>query len=167
MRQNFDDMVEEWFPLKNGNLIVKLEGDEGLDDFDKARLVNTMPSHFVGYILSRSKRLRNEVFKQTDGFYNNSFYYADTESVYIHMKYWDDLVDIGFVEKSFGLGKNDYRKSGTFSAWFLAPKIKYCFVIDDFCVISAKRIFKGYSEGHRMIKLDELISLSEGKTVSG
>ena len=44
---------------------------------------------------------------------------------------------------------------------------KYCLVIDDFGIISAKRTFKGYSEEHRMIKLDDNISLSEGKTVSG
>ena len=31
----------------------------------------------------------------------------------------------------------------------------------------AKRIFKGYREEHRMIKLEDLISLSEIKTVSG
>ena len=36
-----------------------------------------------------------------------------------------------------------------------------------FGVISAKRTFKGYSEEHTMIKLEEYISLSEGKTVSG
>ena len=36
MRENFDDRVKEWFPLKNGNLIVKLEDDEGVDDYDKA-----------------------------------------------------------------------------------------------------------------------------------
>ena len=40
-------------------------------------------------------------------------------------------------------------------------------MIDDFGVISAKRTFKGYSEKHRMIKLNDLLSLSEGKTVSG
>ena len=44
---------------------------------------------------------------------------------------------------------------------------KYCLVIDDYGIISAKRTFKGFSEEHRMIKLDEYISLSEGKTVSG
>ena len=37
MRENFDDRVKEWFPLKNGNLIVKLEDDEGVDDYDKAK----------------------------------------------------------------------------------------------------------------------------------
>ena len=167
MRENFDDRVKEWFPLKNGNLIVKLEDDEGVDDYDKAKSINTMPSHFGSFILSHSKRLMNNVIKQIDGFYNNNIYYTDTDSLYIHKKYWSVLDDSEFVGKSLGLGKNDYGNSGIFYAWFLAPKIKYCLVIDDFGTISAKRTFKGYSEEHRMIKLDEYISLSEGKTVSG
>ena len=78
------------------------------------------------------------------------------------------MFDNGFVGKySVGLGKNDYGNSGIFYAWFLAPNTKYCLVIDDFGVISARKPFKGYSEEHRLKKLDEFISLSEGKTVSG
>ena len=167
MREKFDDRVKEWFPLKNGNLIVKLEDDEGVDDFDKAKSINTMPSHFGSYILSHSKRLMNVVFHEIDGFYNNMIYYTDTDSGYIHKKYWNKLDEKGYVGKKLGQGKNDYGDSGIFYAWFLAPKIKYCLVIDDFGIISAKRTFKGFSEEHRMIKLDEYISLSEGKTVSG
>ena len=167
MKENFNDRVKEWFPLKNGNLIVKLEDDEGVDDFDKAKSINTMPSHFGSCILSHSKRLMNDVIGQINGFYSNNIYYTDTDSLYIHKKHWSTLVDKGYVGKSLGLGKNDYGDSGIFYAWFLAPKIKYCSVIDDYGIISAKRTFKGYSEEHRMIKLDEYISLSEGKTVSG
>ena len=167
MRENFDDRVKEWFPLKNGNLIVKLEDDEGVDDFDKAKSINTMPSHFGSYILSHSKRLMNNVFREIDGFYSNNIYYGDTDSGYIHKKHWSTLVEKGFVGKSLGLGKNDYGNSGIFYPWFLAPKIKYCLVIEDFGIISAKRTFKGYSEEHRMIKLDAYISLSESRTVSG
>ena len=81
-------------------------------------------------------------------------------------KHWSTLVDKGFVGKSLGLGKSDYGNSGIFYAWFLAPKIKYCLVIDDCGIISAKRTFKGYSEEHRMIKLEEYTTISEGKTVS-
>ena len=55
MREKFDDRVKEWFPLKNGNLIVKLEDDEGIDDYDKAKSINTMPCHFVSNISSHSK----------------------------------------------------------------------------------------------------------------
>ena len=167
MRENFDDRVKEWFPLKNGNFIVKLEDDEGVDDYDKAKSINTMPSHFGSYILSHSKRLMNDVFREIDGFYSNNIYYGDTDSGYIHKKHWSTLVEKGFVGKSLGLGKNDYGDSGIFYAWFLAPKIKYCLVIDDFGIISAKRTFKGYSDEHRMIKLEKYISLAEGKTVSG
>ena len=167
LRENFDDRIKEWFPLKNGNFIVKLEDDEGVDDFDKAKSINTMPSHFGSNILSHSKRLMNNVFREIDGFHSNNIYYGDTDSGYIHKKHWSTLVEKGFVGKSLGLGKNDYGNSGKFYAWFLAPKIKYCLVIDDYGIISAKRTFKGYSEDHRMMKLEEYISLSEGKTVSG
>ena len=143
MRENFDYRVKEWFPLKNNNFLVKLEDDEGVDDFDKTKSINTMPSHFGNNILSHSKRLMNDVIKQIDGFYNNSIYYTDTDSLYIHKKYWSDLVEKGLVGKSFSLCKIDYGDSGIFYAWFLAPKIKYCLVIDDFGVNSAKRTFKG------------------------
>ena len=167
MKENFDDRVKEWFPLKNSNLIVKLEHDEGVDDYDKAKSINTMPSHFGSSILSHSKRLMNYVIEEIGGFYKNNIYYTDTDSLYIHKKNWSNLVEKGFVGKPLGLGKNGYGNSGIFYAWFLAPKIKYCLVIDDFGIILAKRTFKGYSEEHRSIKLDEYISLSEGKTVSG
>ena len=167
MKENFDDRVKEWFPLKNGNLIVKLEDDEGVDDYDKAKSINTMPSHFGSSILSHSKRLMNDVFREINGFYSNIVYYTDTDSGYIHKKHWSTLVEKGYVGKSLGQGKNDYGDSGILYAGFLAPKIKYCLVIDDFGIISAKRTFKGYSEEHRLIKLNEYISLSEGKTVSG
>ena len=46
MRECFDDRVKEWVPLKNGNLVLKSEDDQGVDDYDKAKSINTMPSHF-------------------------------------------------------------------------------------------------------------------------
>ena len=125
-----------------------------------------MPSHFGSSVLSHSKRLMNDVINQIGGFYNNNIYYTDTDSLYIHEKYWSDLVDNGFFGKSLSLGKNNYGNSGTFYAWCLAPEVKHCLVIDDCGVISARRTFKGFSDEHTMIKLDEYISLSEGKTVS-
>ena len=118
MREKFDDRVKEWFFLKNGNLIVKLEDDEGVDDYDTAKSVNTMPSHFGSSIFSHSKRLMNDVIKQIGGFYNDSIYYTDTDSLYIHKKYWSYLVDNGFVGKSLGLSKKDYGNSGILSLVF-------------------------------------------------
>ena len=46
MMENFDDRVIEWFPLKNVSLLVKIEDDEGVDEYNKAKLLSTMPSHF-------------------------------------------------------------------------------------------------------------------------
>ena len=126
-----------------------------------------MSSHVGSFILSHSKRLMNDVTEQIGGLYKNSLYHTDTDSLYIHKKYWSSLADKGFVGKSPGLNKNDYGNFGIFYAWFLAPNLKYCSVIDNFGVNSAKRTFKGYSEEHRMIKLDKNLSLSERKTVSG
>ena len=111
----------------------------------------------------------DEVKYLIGGFFNNSFYYTDTDFLYMHKNYWSSLVDNGFFGISLRLGKNDYGKSGIYYAWFLAPniKIKYCLVIDDFGVNSANRTFKGYSEKHKLINLDEYISLSEAETVPG
>ena len=116
--------------------------------------------------LGHCKRLVNTVIREIDGFYSNNIYYGDTDSAYIHKKHWSTLVDDGFVSESPGLGKNEYDNAGIFYAWFEASKIKSCFFIKDYGVISAKRSFKGFSEENRMIKLDDFISLSEGKTVS-
>ena len=166
MRENFDDRVREWFPLKIGSLKVILENNEGVDDFDKTKSINTRPSHFGSSFLSSSKRLMNEVNNHVGANYSNSIYYGDTDSMYIQ-KYWSDLVDTGSVGKFLGLGKSDYGIPGTTFVWFLAPKTKYCLATDEFGVISADRTFKGYSEEHKKIKLNEFISLSEGKIVPG
>ena len=40
-------------------------------------------------------------------------------------------------------------------------------MFDNFGVNSAKPTFKGFSEKHRMIKLNEFLSLPEGNTISG
>ena len=46
MRENFIDRLNEWFLLKNGNLIVKLEDCEGVGDYDKGKSIKTKPSLF-------------------------------------------------------------------------------------------------------------------------
>ena len=74
MREIFDDRVKEWFPLKNGKSIVKLENDKRVDGYDKAKSINTMPCLLGSFIFSRSKRLMNTVIKQIGGFYKNSIY---------------------------------------------------------------------------------------------
>ena len=79
MKENFDVRVKDWFLLKNGNLIVKLEDDEGFDDNGTAKSKNTMPSHIRSLILLHSKRLMNDVFREKDSFYSKKLYYGDTD----------------------------------------------------------------------------------------
>ena len=103
----------------------------------------------------------NDVIKEKDSFDNNSIYYTDTDSLYIPKKFWSSLVDKGFVGELLALGKIDYAISGIFYAWFLAQKKKYCLLVDDFGVIAAKTTFKGHSGEHKLIKLKQLIIISE------
>ena len=56
MKKNFGDRVKEWFHLRNGNLIVKLHDVTGVDDYDKAKSINTLPSLFGSCVLSHSKK---------------------------------------------------------------------------------------------------------------
>ena len=102
MRENFDDRVQELFPLKSLELIVKLEDDEVVDDYDKTKSINTMPSHFGSFVVSHSKTLMNEGINQIGGFYIYSIYHGDTDSVYIQKKFCSNLVHNGFVGKSLG-----------------------------------------------------------------
>ena len=97
MRENFEDRVREWFPLKNGKLIVKIEKDEAVDDYDLAKSINTMPSPFGSFVLSHSRRLMNDVKEQIGCFHFHFIYYTDTDSLYLHKKYWSNLVDNRFV----------------------------------------------------------------------
>ena len=107
-------------------LIVNLSHVGRIDNYDKAKSLNTMPSLFGIYIISHSKRLMNDVINQKSGVYSNRIYYLDKYSMYIQKKYWSSLVDIGFVGKTLRLGKNDYDSSGVFYAWFLIQKVNCC-----------------------------------------
>ena len=105
MTDNFDDRVKEGLPFKNDNLLVKLENDESVDDYKRAKLINTMPSDFGRYILSHSKGLMNEIINQKGGFYKNSIYNGDSDSMIFYKSNWSEMVDNGIVDKSLGLGK--------------------------------------------------------------
>ena len=49
MKNEYDDSVIEWFPLKNGNIIVKIKDKEGVDDegISKKSQFSTMSARFV------------------------------------------------------------------------------------------------------------------------
>ena len=57
MKTEFDDRVKDYWKLANGNYIVKLSSEEGIDKEIEDK--NTMPSQIGAFILSNSKRIMN------------------------------------------------------------------------------------------------------------
>ena len=106
-----DENVLDYWKLPNGNCIVKMKKDDGLDDDCDNK--NTLPAVLGAFILSNSKRIMNNFIREINVFYNNSKYYGDTDSLYIEKKYWDVLDKANLVE---GLcqGNNDYKTGGIF-----------------------------------------------------
>ena len=85
MKTEFDENVLDYWKLPNGNYIVKMKKDDGLDD--NCDIKNTRPAVLGAFILNNSKRIMNNFIREINGFYNNSKYYGDTDSLYIEKKY--------------------------------------------------------------------------------
>ena len=141
MKTEYDDNVLDYWRLPNGNYIVKLKKDDGLDDNNNVK--NTLPNHLGAFILSNSKRNMSNFIREINGFHNNSIYYGDTHSLYFETKYWDVLDKANLLVKNLCQGKNDYETGGFIYGLFLAPKIKYCLTINEFGVIQQHMTFKG------------------------
>ena len=66
-----------------------------------------------------------------------------TDSLYIENKHWDKLEKAGLFGKNLLQGKNDYGPdSGLLYGLFLARKIKYCLIINNYGVIDEKNALK-------------------------
>ena len=79
MRTEYDDNVIDYSKLPNGTYAVNFKKGKGLDGDNDAK--NTLPSHLGAINLSNSKRFMNKVFRKINGFYMNSIYYGDTDSL--------------------------------------------------------------------------------------
>ena len=79
MESEYDENVLDYWKLPNGNYIVKLKNDDGLDGDNDVEI--TLPSHLDSFLLSNSKRIMNNFFRKITGFYHNSIYYGDTDSL--------------------------------------------------------------------------------------
>ena len=164
MKTEFDENVLDYWKLPNGNYIVKMKKDDGLDyDCD---IKNTLPAVVGAFILSNSKRIMNNFIRERNGFYNNSIYYGDTDSLYIEKKYWDVLDKAKLVGEGLCQGKNDYKSGGIFYALFLAPKIKYCLTIDGYGIIQEHKTFKRFNDGNRLLNRSQYFKMIEDKKVS-
>ena len=120
METEYDENVLDYWKLPNGNYIVKLKKDDGLEEDNDIK--NTLASPLGAFILSNSKRIMNNFIREINGFYNISIYYGDTDSLYIGKNYWDVLDKANLVGKNLCQGKNDYKTGGIFYGLFLAPK---------------------------------------------
>ena len=56
MKNENDESVIEWFPLKNGNIVVKIKDQEGVDDEGISKKFNSQSCHLGSFILSHSNR---------------------------------------------------------------------------------------------------------------
>ena len=73
--------MSDYWNLPNGNYIVKFKKDDGLEGDNDVK--KRLPSHLGAFILSNSKRNMNNFIIEINGFYNNSIYYGDTDSLYM------------------------------------------------------------------------------------
>ena len=105
MKTEFDENVLDYWKLLNGNYIVKMKKDDGIDD--DCDIKNTLPAVLGVFILGNSRRIMNKFIRETNGFYKNNIYYTDTDSLYIENNYWDVLDKANLVGEEVCQGKND------------------------------------------------------------
>ena len=164
METEYDENVLNYWKLPNGNYIVKLKKDDGLESDNDVK--NTLPSHLGSFILSNSKRIMNNFVREINGFFNNSIYYGDTDSLYIEKKYWDVLDKANLVGKNLCQGKKDYKTGGIFYGLSLAPKIKYCLTINDLGISEQHMTFKGFNDSKRLLDRSQYFDMWEGKKIT-
>ena len=164
MKTEFDENVLDYWKLPNGNYIVKMKRDDGLDD--DCDIKNTLPAVLGAFILSNSKRIMNNFIREINGFYENNIYYTDCDSLYIEKKYWNILDKANLVGEELCQGKNDYKTGSIFYGLYLAPKIKYILTIDDYGIIKEHKTFKGFNDSKRLLDRSQYFKMQEGKKIS-
>ena len=160
MMTEYDERVLDYQKINHGNYIVKMKDDEGLQD--EVKKVNTLPLQLAVFILSNSKRIMNNFIHAIGGFYTNDVYYTDTDSLYIESKHWDNLDKAGLVGSNLLQGKNEYGNGGIWYALFLAPKIKYCLIINKYGIIDEKKRFKGFKDVSDKLDRKEYFKMADG-----
>ena len=98
MMSEYDERVIDYEKINNGNYIVILKDDEGLQD--EVKKVNTLPLQLAVSILSNSKRIMNIFIHAIDGLHSNDVYYTDTDSLYIENKHWNKLEEKNLIGKT-------------------------------------------------------------------
>ena len=164
MKTEINENVLDYWKLPNGNYIVKMKKDDGLDD--DCDIKNTLPAVLGAFILANSRRIMNEFIREINGFYSNNIYYTDTDSLYIEKKNWDVLDKANLVGEKLCEGKNDYKTGGVFYGLYLAPKIKYCLTKDGYGIIQERKTFKGFNRSKRLLDRFQYFKMIEGEKIS-
>ena len=84
MKTEYDETVLDFWKLSNGNYIVNLKKDEGLDD--DCDIKKTLPVRLRAF-LSISKKKMYKFFREIDGFYTKNIFSSDTDSLYIERNF--------------------------------------------------------------------------------
>ena len=129
-------------------------------------LKKTLTAVLGAFTLSNTKRIMNNFIREINGFYNNSIYHGDMDSLYIKKKNWDVLDKANLVGKELCQGKNGYKTGGIFYGLFLAPKIKFCLTIDDYVIVQEHKTFKGFNDSKRLLDRSQNFKMIESKKVS-
>ena len=69
MQTEYDERVKDYWKISNINYIVKMIDDPGLKD--EIKKINTMPLHLGAFVLSNSKRIKNNFIHAINRFYTN------------------------------------------------------------------------------------------------
>ena len=75
MKTEIDGNVLDYWKLSKGNYIVKMKGDDGLDDDCDIKY------NSGGFILSKSKRNMKKIIRKKDGFFTNIIQHSDTDNL--------------------------------------------------------------------------------------
>ena len=141
MKNEHDDFVVEWLPLKNGKIMVKTKDREGVDDGGISKKINSQLCHLGSFILFHSKGLKIDVILALDSFRNNKTSYEDNDTEYIN-NYYQILKTKDFFAENLYQAKNEYGKGAVLNGLFRAPQFKYCIVIDENGILSQKQLSK-------------------------
>ena len=80
IQTEYDDNVLDCWILPNGDYFVNIKKDDVFEGESDVR--NTLPCH-LGAFTRGKKRIMKTFFWEINGFYNDSLYYGDTDSIYI------------------------------------------------------------------------------------
>ena len=116
MKTEFDENVLDYWKIPNENYIVKMKKDDGIDDdYD---FKNTLPAVLGAFIQSNSKCIVNTFIRGKNGFYINSIYYTDCDSLYFEKRYSDVLDKTNIVGEGLCQGKMITKQVVSFTAYF-------------------------------------------------